>query len=296
MRILTAATMLFLAATLHAETSGTGFGVDLDFYTGPVAHDVWFQMKQAGQQFAVVQAWGGRSRNEFAVSQLAGARLTGGMATAAYILLNYDDKVCRTFARPVRDRSGRCGGDPVLQLKRGGRWQVRQGIAALGSELAHVAFIAIDVEWFLSASPSIDAAALTRRRQNIVDAIDEVRNWKKKPVVYTRNAGRHWKDITGCDAASADVLCKTLSRLINDPQQPVPLWDVQTGDADLSNFQPYASWTARAGRQFKLDANLFGLPAGRTVDLNVFDASLFAPATSATQTAPAKPTTRRKSR
>jgi hypothetical protein len=91
-------------------------------------------------------------------------------------------------------------------------------------------------------------------------------------------------------------LCKTLSRLINDPQQPVPLWDIQTGDADLSNFQPYASWTARAGRQFKLDANLFGLPAGRTVDLNVFDASLFAPATSATQTAPAKPTTRRKSR
>src|SRR5262245_66543270 len=109
------ALILFLASALHAEETNTAFGVDLDFYTGPIARDVWLQMKDAGQKFAIVQAWGGRSRNEFAVSQLSGARTIGKMATAAYLLLNYDDRVCRTFARPVRDGRGRCSGDLVAQ-------------------------------------------------------------------------------------------------------------------------------------------------------------------------------------
>src|SRR5262245_39355184 len=114
-----------------AQSPATAMGIDVDFYTGPISQDVWLQIKKAGQQFAIVQAWGGRSRNEFAVSQLSGAR-SAGMKTAAYLLLNYDDKVCRTFARPVRESSGKCAGEPVLQEKRGGRWQVRQALAALG--------------------------------------------------------------------------------------------------------------------------------------------------------------------
>jgi len=263
---------------LRAENSNTGFGVDLDFYTGPVTRVVWSQMKEAGQRFAVVQAWGGRSRNEFAAAQLSGARKIGGMATAAYILLNYDDKVCRTFFKPVRDRNGNCAGKLVAQPKRGGRWQVRQGVAALGSELAHTAFIAIDVEWFSSDALPSNAAAQASRRQRILDAIDEVRILKKRPVIYTKNANLHWRDITGCDQDSLERQCRQLSAPIRNRVRPIPLWDVQTGEPELDNFSPYAEWKERAGRQYKLDTNVFGLPPGRTVDLNVFHISLFSPA------------------
>src|SRR5262249_14934584 len=145
--------------------------------------------------------------------------------TAAYILLNYDDKVCTTFAHPVRDKNGKCAGALVSQEKRGARWQVRQGLAALGSELAHIAFVAIDVEWFLSAGPSPDAAAKISRRQHILDAIDEVRTWKKNPVIYTRNSKLHWRDITGCDPGLPQRQCTLLSNAINDPVRPIPLWD-----------------------------------------------------------------------
>src|SRR5262245_33856084 len=85
----------------------SGLGVDVDFYTGAIPAGVWMKMRDAGQQFVIVQAWGGRSRNEFAPTQLLQARSIGRMATAAYVLLNYDDKVCPTFANPVRN-NGRC--------------------------------------------------------------------------------------------------------------------------------------------------------------------------------------------
>jgi len=267
-----------VSSPLRAEQTNTGFGVDLDFYTGPVTRLVWLQMKEAGQKFAIVQAWGGRSRNEFAAGQLSGARKTGGMATAAYVLLNYDDKVCRTYAKPVRDRNGRCIGGLRAQPRRGARWQVRQGAAALGSELAHTAFIAIDVEWFLSDSPPLNATAHAKRSQRILEAIDEVRILHKMPVIYTRNSNLHWRDITGCDQDSRERQCRQLSALIKNRVRPIPLWDVQTGEPELENFSPYAEWTERAGRQFKLDTNVFGLPPGRTVDLNVFHVSLFSPA------------------
>src|SRR5262249_11233209 len=90
-------------------------GIDGDFYTGPIARDVWLRMKKAGVQFVIAQAWGGRSRNEFAVAQLSGARSIGRMKEAAYVLLNYDDKVCSTFAKPVRDSRGKCQGDLIPQ-------------------------------------------------------------------------------------------------------------------------------------------------------------------------------------
>jgi len=269
-----ALTLLFSGSVAAENRRSTGLGIDIDFYTGPIPDDSWQQMREAGQQFAIVQAWGGRSRNEFAVSQLSGARSIG-MKTAAYVLLNYDDKVCSTFAHPVRDNNGKCEGDPIPQPKSGGRWQVQQGLAALGSQRAQVAFVAIDVEWFLAAPPSTDASARGRHRQYILDAIDEVRKSGKRPVIYTRNGQGHWLDITGCAATSSEGGCVALYKNINDPSKPVPLWDVQDGAPDLGNFQPHSGWTERAGRQYKLDQNFFGLPSDRTIDLNVFDLSLF---------------------
>jgi hypothetical protein len=260
---------------MTASPRATALGVDIDFYTGPISREVWLQMRDSGQTFAIVQAWGGRSRNEFAVSQLSGARRIAGMKTAAYLLLNYDNKVCPTFAKPVRSSGGKCLGTPVAQKQAGARWQVQQALAALGPELAHVAFIAIDVEWFLSAPPASDRPALARRREAILSAIDEIRARKKMPIIYTRNARRHWTEITGCAMNSPDRGCMNLYGVINDPSNPVPLWDVQTGEPSLDDFQPHGAWVQRIGRQYKLDANLFGLPAGRTVDLNVFDPSLF---------------------
>jgi hypothetical protein len=271
-----------MPASLH-----TALGIDVDFYTGPISHGVWKRVKAANQKFVIAQAWGGRSRNEFAVSQLAGAR-EAGLKTAAYVLLNYDYKVCPTFARPVRNEHGRCVGDLISQDEPGGRWQVRQGIAALGAEMEKVNFIAIDVEWFASPAPSLDAAEQERRRRDVLDAIDEVKRLRKKPVIYTRNANGHWNDITGCSMASAADGCADLYRLIHNPASPIALWDVQDGTPDLDNFQPHGAWTERLGRQYKLDTNRFGLPSERTVDLNVFDLSLFAPH-SATPAKPRKP-------
>src|SRR5262249_45352063 len=140
----------------------TGLGVDVDFYTGPISLSVWQHLKATNQKFVIAQAWGGRSRNEFASSQLLGAR-EAGMKTAAYILLNYDNLVCRTFAHAIRDAGGKCTGTLVRQEQAGGRWQVRQGLAAVGAELDRVYFVALDVEWFSTPEPSLNAQEQTRR-------------------------------------------------------------------------------------------------------------------------------------
>jgi hypothetical protein len=261
---------LFPAAVL----AKTGLGVDVDFYTGPISNNVWQHLKATNQKFVIAQAWGGRSRNEFASSQLAGARLAG-MKTAAYILLNYDNLVCPTFAHPVRNQRGTCFGDLIPQDQPGGRWQVRQGLAALGAELEKVSFIAIDVEWFATPEPSLNAQEQTRRAGYVLEAIDELKAIGKKIVIYTRNDTGHWSDITGCGVQSQASVCSALFRAINDPVTPVALWDVQNGTPILDNFRPHGAWTRRLGRQYRLDANSFGLPAGRTLDLNVFDLSLF---------------------
>jgi hypothetical protein len=266
----------------------TGLGVDVDFYTGPIPKTVWKHLLSANQKFVIAQTWGGRSRNEFAASQLAGARAIG-MKTAAYVLLNYDDKVCPTFEHPVRDSLGRCTGDLISQEQPGGRWQVRQGLAALGSELNKVSFIAIDIEWFAPEGPSSEASEQARRRTYILDAIDEVWKQNKKPVIYTRNARGHWSDITGCDVISTSDGCMALHKVINNPVTPIALWDVEKGDPELQNFRPHGDWTKRLGRQYKLDTSLFGLSPGKTVDLNIFDLSLFAQETKK----PVKPAVRK---
>ena len=173
--LFTAISLVFLAAlpALPQDSSLTALGIDVDFYTGPITREVWLQLKAANQKFAVAQAWGGRSRNEFASAQLAGARMIAGMKTGAYVLLNFDDRVCRTFSRPVRNGNGTCAGPLVAQPRPGARWQVRQGLAALGAELEYIAFVAIDVEWFLPSGPPRSENAQARRRQYILDAIDE---------------------------------------------------------------------------------------------------------------------------
>jgi hypothetical protein len=270
MRLVLRLLCLFPAALI----AKTGLGVDVDFYTGPISNNVWHHLKATGQKFMIVQSWGGRSRNEFASSQLAGAR-SAGMETAAYVLLNYDNLVCPTFARPVRDQRGRCFGDLVPQERPGGRWQVRQGLAALGTEVDRVSFIALDVEWFASPAPSLNEAEQVRRAGYILEAIDELKTRNEKTVIYTRNADGHWSDITGCRVRSRLAVCSALLRAIDDPVSPVALWDAESGSPALDNFRPHGMWTRRLGRQYRLDANAFGLPAGRTLDLNVFDLSLF---------------------
>jgi len=270
--------LLLLSLLPTAVFAKTGLGVDVDFYTGPISSSVWRHLKASNHRFVVVQLWGGRSRNEFASSQLAGAR-SAGMKTAAYILLNYDNLVCPTFAHPVRDELSKCSGDLVPQEQPGGRWQVRQGLAALGSPIDAVpeflSFVAIDVEWFASPAPSLEASEQARRAQFILDAIEELKALHQKPVIYTGNGTGHWSDITGCATASRLPVCAALFRVINDPAAPVALWDVQNGAPKLGNFRSHGAWTRRLGRQYRLDATLFGLPAGRTLDLNVFDLSLF---------------------
>jgi len=274
------ATVLHLAAGDPAQASSarSGLGLDIDYYTGPISRDSWLRMKRAGEQFAVVQAWGGRSRNEFAVSHLTGARLVGRMKTATYLLLNYDDKDCATYAAPVRDLRGRCRGDLIDQPVSGARWQVQQAFASLGDEAAHVAFVAVDVEWFLDGAPPTDDRSLAQRRASILDALDEIARHRKASVIYTRNGRRHWRDITGCDTPfDEENGCVQLRSAITNPRHPIPLWDVETGTPNLRGFHPHGAWTSRAGRQYELDRHLFGLPPHRTVDLDVFDASLFAP-------------------
>lgn len=257
-----------------AVFAGTGLGVDVDFYTGPISRIVWKHLQTTNQRFVIAQSWGGRSRNEFAAEQLAGAR-SAGMKTAAYVLLNYDNLVCPTFDHPVRDQRGACSGTLIPQAEPGARWQVRQGLAALGAELRNAAFVAIDVEWFASPAPSLEPPEQIRRAEYILEALDELKTAGKKAVIYTRNASGHWSDITGCGIRSQLPVCAALAKAIHDPSAPVALWDVQTGNADLTRFRPHGVWTSRLGRQFRLDANAFGLPAGRTLDLNVFDLSLF---------------------
>jgi hypothetical protein len=265
--------ILCLAAALEART---GLGVDVDFYTGPISAKVWRNLKLTKQQFVIAQTWGGRSRNEFAESQLAGAR-AAGMKTAAYVLLNYDNLVCATYAHPVRNENGKCAGALIPQESGGGGWQVRQGLAALGAEAEKVAFVAIDVEWFASAGPSLDPAEQARRAAYVLEAIKELWARNKRPIIYTRNSTGHWDDITGCGKQSAGTTCAALFAAIHDPVRPVALWDVQSGTAALDAFRPHGGWTERIGRQYRLDANAFGLPKGRTLDLNVFELSFFGP-------------------
>jgi hypothetical protein len=258
----------------NGATPATALGIDVNFYTGPVAADQWRRIQRAGQRFVIAQAWGGRSRNEFAESQLSGAR-AAGMYTAAYVLLNYDDMVCPTFDKPVRDASGKCLGDPIAQVEPGGRWQVRQGLAALGSQLANMSFVAIDIEWFLGDTPPSDPESKQRRRQTIVEAIDEVTARGKRVVVYTRNGPRHWFEITGCSNTAPSPDCDVLYGVVHHPLRPVSLWDVELGAAELDGFQPHGPWTSRIGRQYGIDENPFGLPTDRTFDLNVFDLRIF---------------------
>jgi hypothetical protein len=153
--IFTGISLLFIATTpsLAQNSQTTALGIDVDFYTGAITREVWLQLKAANQEFTIAQAWGGRSRNEFATAQLAGARMIAGMKTGAYVLLNFDNRVCRTFSKPIRNASGTCAGPPVVQPRPGARWQVQQGLAALGSELAHVAFISMSNGFFPPIRP-----------------------------------------------------------------------------------------------------------------------------------------------
>jgi Glycosyl hydrolases family 25 len=50
----------------------------------------WQSDKASGQWFAIVGAWGGQTANQYAYTQLAGAR-ANGLKTAAYCVLNFNN-------------------------------------------------------------------------------------------------------------------------------------------------------------------------------------------------------------
>ncbi len=52
--------------------------------------------------------------------------MIAGMKTGAYVFLNFDNTVCRTFSKPVRNDNGACVGLPVAQPRPGARWQIQQ--------------------------------------------------------------------------------------------------------------------------------------------------------------------------
>ena len=199
----------------------------------------WSEMKQQGVSVVVVQAWGGRTQSPYAQVQLQGAE-AANLNVAAYVLLNYDDTP-------------------------GARSQVQQGIAAIGSEIRNLKFIAIDVEPVDTAPIPNGLLDFAHRNQYILDAIDEVEKAGIRAVIYSRETNGDWTNLTGRT---------TLFSAIG-----IPLWARQ-GDkvADLGRFLPFGGWTTLLGKQY--DAGPSGLGTTCTsqnidCDLDVFGPSLF---------------------
>jgi GH25 family lysozyme M1 (1,4-beta-N-acetylmuramidase) len=145
-------------------------GVDISEYSGEVPVDSWQRLKVEGWDFAIVGAWGGRGKNDFAESQLSAAR-QAGLKTAAYALLNFD----RT------DESG--------------SYQIDQALMAIGAEKSYLAFLAIDVE---RAWPvKVDAT------QRITEAIERVKSAGLRPIIYTSRGA--WQSITGNSLAFSEL-------------------------------------------------------------------------------------------
>jgi Glycosyl hydrolases family 25 len=94
--------------------------LDTSRYTGPISAAVWSKAKQAGVSKVIVQAWGGGTPNPMAESQLLGA-IDDGLKTGAYILLNYFSKDSAAY-------------------------QIGKAIDAIGTGLAELKFIVLDVE------------------------------------------------------------------------------------------------------------------------------------------------------
>jgi hypothetical protein len=278
-----------------------GNGLDL---SGPITDQdtFWTSAKNAGIDFAVATAWGGGpAPNQYVNANLLGAQ-NNGVATAAYVLLNY-----------FQDESG--------------KYQVDQALAAIGSAQTGLKIVAVDVEdccgEFVQWKPSHpytlapgndsitdpanhiqvvvtkgtsgtteptwnDSGGLTHdgsvtwqdehvfisqteRIKWISDAVNEISANGLTPIIYTSKG--FWEGFTGnCNAdPKGSNNCSNLIAL--------PLWYVKPPCGDgiiglepFKEFPTMYGWTHRSGNQYQCNyTGLLGVP----VDLDYFDPSLF---------------------
>jgi len=222
-------------------------GIDISRSAGEPALRDFENIREQGYRFVIVAGWGGVTPNSHASVQLNRAR-SAGLLTAGYCYLN--------FASPLD-----------------GSRQVREALAAFGTEWAHLGFLAIDVETSAAnqLSPGLqlespDATAQQLALARITEAVQQVQSLGLNVVIYTKKDD--WQRVTG------------------DTQQfkGLPLWHPKTiGGSDI--HQPdlanpgytFGGWTTRMGKQYLLDTILNSPPI--QVDLNVFDLNAFSAST-----------------
>jgi len=250
------------AASYYGPESGywtgnrTGLGTDISNSARDVSDQDWQNLISDGIQFVVVDAWMGRNRNSYAQEQLLGAQ-RNGLATAAYVLLNYDTP------------------------SQNGAYQVGQALAAIGEALPEVKFLAIDVERidvpgdYELLPPSQFSNRIAEIRQAVNTAMRET---GKAIVIYTDRGA--WAVITNNCSNNPSNNCSDLVSL--------PLWDTEhfrsrcgdgiVGLVPFSPFPGYSGWRNRSGNQFdtgRAPGCNGTILAGVPVDLDAFDASLF---------------------
>jgi len=223
--------------------STIGRGIDISRSAGEPTLQDFETIKQQGYRFVIVAGWGGVNPNPHAQVQLCRAR-SAGLLTAGYCYLNFASAL-------------------------DGRRQVREALAAFGSEAADLGFLAIDVETSArnQLSPGLrleppDASAQQQAVERIAEAVRQVEGVGLRAVIYTKKSD--WQRVTG-----------------DTPQfKSLPLWNPRTMGGDDLN-QPdlgragdtFGGWIGRAGKQFELDTVLND-PRIK-VDLDVFDMSAF---------------------
>lgn len=183
--------------------------VDISSYTGRVVGvEEWAEVKALGYDLAIIQAWTGRSKNVYCHDSLRNAR-EAGLMTAAYIALLPD---------------------------KGGGDQAKEGVAAIGDELFHLRFIAIDMEVPGVKEEFAGNAAFYAARY-------------RRTIIYT--AFHFWYSQMGNTDAFSDR----------------PLWQAKYDDDDLNNVFQFGGWTSSVGKQYAQNVEV----AGINTDLNVFD-------------------------
>jgi hypothetical protein len=209
---------------------------------------IWQGLKSAGKSVAVIQAWGGRTKNPFAKGQLNDARIAG-FKTAAYCLLDLRNST-RHDSAPT---------------------QIRNAFDAIGDEANNIISMVVDVETLncnsqiacnIAYPQNLDSFA--ERNQAILEAIQEVQRFGKRPIIYTSRY--MWQFVTGGATTFSvfplwDAVGDGLPDLILDSQ----------GSATMPfSENPYGGWTTRAGKQYVLDTPEFGI----LLDYNVFEPSI----------------------
>jgi len=209
----------------------------VDFSYSSISKSVWKTIASTAASFAIADGWGGNtefknspSKGKDAEGQLGDA-LGAGLGAGGYCLLNFQ------------------------RADLTGAIQMSNAIDAVGTQLASLRFMAIDVEIPDGVSPKVNPVDV------ITDAVLQARQEGLRPIIYTNR--HYWKLLTKDST--------TFSTLLN-----IPLWDADVdGSADLhvshgKAWIPFGGWDHRVGKQYAQQRNVSGLNA----DLNVFDPSI----------------------